>query len=358
MAHNRGNRPGLSRGEDCTSICNPTTSMAYKHCGYTATVVNDQLVSLGSWPTPLEGAPRLSAAIGLAPEDLWVKRDDLTGLGGGGNKVRKLEWLCAQALRDGATILVTSGGAQSNHARLTAAAGARLGLPVVLVLKGSGQTPSRGNVVLDGLFGATIVWADADSLGDLATHVESVVEGLRRDGQRPAVIALGGSTDLSVNAYEAAAEEVLAQGPAPHHVVVALGTGATMAGLVRRLGATCVLGVDCGAIDEPGRRVAELTNQALAEALRPQLRIRHDQIGRGYAYLNPTVMDAMKVAARTEGIVLDPVYTGRALAGLIAAVRDGHIRPGERTVLMHTGGLPGIFGHEELLAELASGFAT
>ncbi|MBY0440588.1 MAG: pyridoxal-phosphate dependent enzyme [Mycobacteriaceae bacterium] len=103
-------------------------------------VVADEIVSLGSWPTPLEPAPRLSVAIGLLPDDLWVKRDDLTGLGGGGNKVRKLEWLCAQALRDGASVLVTSGAAQSNHARLTAAAGARLGMPVVLVLKGSGRT--------------------------------------------------------------------------------------------------------------------------------------------------------------------------------------------------------------------------
>ncbi len=310
-------------------------------------------MSLGSWPTPLEGAPRLSTAIGLTPHDLWVKRDDLTGLGGGGNKVRKLEWLCAQALREDATLLVTSGAAQSNHARLTAAAGARLGIPVMLVLKGSGKTPSRGNVVLDDLFGATIVWADADSLSDLATHVEGVVRDLRREGHRPAVISLGGSTALSANAYEAAAEELLAQGPFPDHVVVALGTGATMAGLVRRLGAAHVLGVHCGAIDEPDRRVTELTNQAPAEApLR--LRICHDQVGSGYGHLNPTVMDAMNLAARTEGIVLDPVYTGRALAGLIASVRDGHIRPGDRTILMHTGGLPGIFGHDEFLARMAS----
>ncbi|MCH9736767.1 MAG: pyridoxal-phosphate dependent enzyme, partial [Actinomycetia bacterium] len=311
-------------------------------------------MSLGSWPTPLEGAPKLSAAIGLLPDDLWVKRDDLTGLGGGGNKVRKLEWLCAQALRDGATMLVTSGAAQSNHARITAAAGARLGLPVVLVLRGSGQTPSRGNVVLDELFGATIVWVDVDNLGELANHVEGTVADLRREGHHPALISLGGSTTLSANAYEAAAEELLLQGPSPDHVVVALGTGATMAGLVRRLGADHVLGVHCGAIDEPGRMVAELTNQAPATTLEPQLRIRYDQVGRGYAHLNPTVMDAMKLAAHTEGIVLDPVYTGRALAGLIAAVRDGDVRPGERTILMHTGGLPGIFGHDELLTGLAS----
>lgn len=123
-----------------------------------------------------------------------------------------------------------------------------------------------------------------------------------------------------------------------------------MAGLVRRLGAARVLGVHCGAIDEPGPRVTELMNQAPGQ----QLRIRHDQVGHGYAHLNPTVMEAMAVAACTEGIVLDPVYTGRALAGLIAAVRDGHIRAGDRTILMHTGGLPGIFGHEELLASLAS----
>ncbi|WP_150130536.1 pyridoxal-phosphate dependent enzyme, partial [Streptomyces sp. 150FB] len=115
--------------------------------------------ALGTWPTPLEAAPRLSRALGLGAGDLWVKRDDLTGLGGGGNKVRKLEWTCGAALADGATALVTTGAPQSNHARLTAAAGARLGLDVVLVLAGKPDSPAAGNLALDGLLGATVVWA-------------------------------------------------------------------------------------------------------------------------------------------------------------------------------------------------------
>ncbi len=121
-----------------------------------------------------------------------------------------------------------------------------------------------------------------------------------------------------------------------------------MAGLVRGLGADRVLGVHCGAIEEPNRTVTELMDRIPASARTPQLRIRYDQVGRGYAHLNPTVMAAMTLAARTEGIVLDPTYTGRAMAGLIAEVRDGYIRAGERTVFMHTGGLPGLFGHDEL----------
>jgi D-cysteine desulfhydrase len=146
--------------------------------------------SLGTWPTPLEPAPRLARALGLGPDDLWVKRDDLTGLGGGGNKIRKLEWTCGAALTEGATTLVTTGAPQSNHARLTAAAGARLGLRVVLVLAGKPGSSASGNLALDGLFGATIVWA-GDGEG-LESRAQQVVEELRRRGEIPALIPFGG----------------------------------------------------------------------------------------------------------------------------------------------------------------------
>lgn len=291
----------------------------------------------------------------MHPNDLWIKRDDLTGLGLGGNKVRKLEWLSAQALRDGATSFVTSGAAQSNHARLTAAAGARLGIPVVLVLRGSGGMAPRGNVILDELFGASIVWSDARNGDELDAHVQEVANDIRGRGHRPAVIPFGGSTALSANGYETAAEEILAQGAPPEHVVVALGSGATMAGLVRRFGAGRVLGVHCGAVDDPERLVMTLVDRkSTADSVQP-LRIRHDQVGRGYAHLSPMSSQAMTLAARTEGIVLDPTYTGRALAGLMAEITDGHIRSGQRTVLMHTGGAPGLFGHGEFPAEIADG---
>jgi 1-aminocyclopropane-1-carboxylate deaminase/D-cysteine desulfhydrase-like pyridoxal-dependent ACC family enzyme len=300
-------------------------------------------VQLITGPTPLEPAPRLSAAIGLGPDDLWIKRDDLIGLGGGGNKVRKLQWTCAQALTAGADTLITSGAAQSNHARLTAAAGARLGLHVVLVLAGDPPDAGQltGNLALDTLFGASIVWS-AD-VGDVTAELENA-------GRSVAVIPFGGSSPLTTNAYLDAAREIDSQGVDPDHVVVAVGSGATMAGLVRGFGPQRVLGVQCGAVTDPHRTVRELF--PVHDRAPTSLRIRMDQVGAGYGQVTPEVTAALSLAARTEGIVFDPVYTGRALAGLIAEVADGRIEPGSTVVLMHTGGLPGLFGSSEFLARL------
>ncbi|MFF7232375.1 pyridoxal-phosphate dependent enzyme, partial [Streptomyces sioyaensis] len=159
--------------------------------------------ALATWPTPLEPAPRLARELGLGAEDLWIKREDLTGLGGGGNKVRKLEWICGAALAEGATTLVTTGAAQSNHARLTAAAGARLGLDVVLVLAGSATSSASGNLVLDGLFGATVVWAGNVRGAELAAAAERVAQRLRQRGAVPAVIPLGPVVKLPSSARRA-----------------------------------------------------------------------------------------------------------------------------------------------------------
>ncbi|MGW5136210.1 D-cysteine desulfhydrase family protein [Streptomyces sp. NPDC004135] len=301
---------------------------------------------LGTWPTPLEPAPRLATALGLRAEDLWIKRDDLTGLAGGGNKIRKLEWTVAGALAENADTLVTTGAAQSNHARLTAAAGARLGLDVVLVLPGEPPATASGNLLLDSLLGARLVWAgDVDGEG-LETAARGTAEELRQAGAAPAVIPFGGSSALGARGYREAGQELLEQCPRIRHIVVALGSGGTMAGLVAAAGARRVLGVDTGARREAVTAVHEY---ATALAQRPvsveELRVRTDQIGAGYGTLTPQTADALSLAARCEGVVLDPVYTGRALAGLRAAVRDGDIRPGETTVLVHTGGLPGFFGH-------------
>jgi D-cysteine desulfhydrase len=298
-------------------------------------------VQLITGPTPLEPAPRLAVAIGLRPDDLWIKRDDLIGLGGGGNKVRKLQWTCAQALAAGADTLITSGAAQSNHARLTAAAGARLGLRVVLVLAGGDPGQLTGNLALDALFGATIVWA---------ANVDDVTAELESAGRSVAVIPFGGSSPLTTNAYLDAAREIVSQGVDPDHVVVALGSGGTMAGLVRGFGPQRVLGVQCGAVADPHGTVRELF--PVDDPAPKHLRIRMDQVGAGYGQVTPEVTAAMTLAARTEGIVFDPVYTGRALAGLIAEVEDGGIEPGSTVVLMHTGGLPGLFGSSEFLARL------
>jgi D-cysteine desulfhydrase len=311
-------------------------------------------VQLLTGPTPLEPAPRLSAAVGLAPDGLWIKRDDLIGLGGGGNKVRKLQWTCAQALAAGADTLITSGAAQSNHARLTAAAGARLGLHVVLVLAGSRPDPGQltGNLALDALFGASIVWSADGGEAALRARVDEVAAGLVNAGRRPAVIPFGGSTPLTTNAYLDATREILSQGVDPDHVVVAVGSGATMAGLVRGFGAQRVLGVHCGAVTDPHRAVRALF--PVHDPAPTSLRIRMDQVGAGYGRVTPEVTAALALAARTEGIVFDPVYTGRALAGLIAEVDDGQIEPESTVVLMHTGGLPGLFGHTEFIAGLGN----
>ncbi|GAA3775221.1 D-cysteine desulfhydrase family protein [Streptomyces chiangmaiensis] len=307
-------------------------------------------IALSTWPTPLEPMPRLAAAIGLSEGDLWIKRDDLVGLGGGGNKVRKLEWIVGAALAERADTLVTTGAAQSNHARLTAAAAARLGLDVVLVFPGTpdGAENGSGNLVLDGLFGARIFWAGEGAPSDLAGAAEDVCRQLDRDGARPHLIPFGGSSPLGARGYVEGGEELRAQLPEVDHVVVALGSGGTMAGLIGALGVERVLGVHCGAVAEPATTVADLAGALTGRALAPDaLRIRTDQVGAGYGVLHEPVLEAMRTAAAIEGIVLDPIYSGRAMAGLIAAVRDGDIRRGERTVFLHTGGLPGLFGHAE-----------
>ncbi|MEY9968873.1 L-cysteate sulfo-lyase [Streptacidiphilus sp. MAP12-16] len=307
---------------------------------------------LGTWPTPIEPAPRLARALGLGADDLWIKRDDLIGLGGGGNKVRKLEWTCGQALAAGATALVTTGAPQSNHARLTAAAGARLGLEVTLVLAGTPDTSTTsGNIALDGLLGATIVWAGEVDGRELDIVARQVSERLQQRGAVPALIPFGGSSVAGARGYVECARELLAQVPALSTVVTAMGSGGTMAGLVSVLGPSRVLGVHCGAVNDPGAAVSRLVSGLSGKDCPPEtLRLRLDQVGGGYGEVTDAVMDALFLAARTEGIILDPIYTGRAMAGLAAAVADGVLAPGHRTVFLHSGGLPGLFGHPATLA--------
>src|ERR1700730_3063217 len=166
---------------------------------------------LGTWPTPLEAAPRMAQALGLGRNDLWIKRDDLTGLGGGGNKVRKLEWICGAAVARGADTLVTCGARQSNHARLTAAAGARLGLDVVLVLAGAKGGPGSGNIALDGLLGAAVAWAGDIAHEGLETIALAIVDQLRDRGARPEFIPYGGSSTLGARGYVECGHELLRQ---------------------------------------------------------------------------------------------------------------------------------------------------
>jgi L-cysteate sulfo-lyase len=306
-------------------------------------------ISLGTWPTPVEPAPRLAAAAGLAAGALWIKRDDLIGLGGGGNKVRKLQYTCAEALAAGATTLVTSGAPQSNHARLTAAAAARLGLRSVLVLGGEQPGTAQGNLVLDHLAAARLAWLPGGTPEQLRAEVERQAQQVRDEGGIPHVIPFGGSSSFSARGYVDCGTELLDQLPGIDHVVVAFGSGATMAGLVACLGAERVIGVDTGAVADPGGTLDELLDgMPGVRVRRADLRIDGGQVGAGYAALAPGAAAAMRLAARTEGIFLDPTYTARALAGLLDGVTGGRIGPGDRTVFLHTGGLPGLFGHSGL----------
>lgn len=305
---------------------------------------------LADWPTPLEPAPRLSAALGLLPGDLWLKRDDLTGLGGGGNKLRKLEYTCGAALAAGATTVVTVGAPQSNHARLTAAAAGRLGLDSVLILAGGKPASPTGNLALNALLGARIVWAgdvDAATLDGLASEE---VRRLQALGTNVALIPFGGSSGMSVQGYVDCAAELERQVPDMAHVFTAVGSGGTMAGLVQGLGTDRVCGVDTGAVGDAAARVSGLIASFTGRPCTLPLNIRMDQIGPGYEQLAASVKEALVLCARHAGVVLDPVYTGRAFAGLIAAVREGSVRRGERIVFLHSGGLPGLFGHADAMA--------
>jgi L-cysteate sulfo-lyase len=297
----------------------------------------------------MEPAPRLAVRLGLRPDDLWIKRDDLGGLGGGGNKVRKLEFTCADALAQGATVLVTSGAAQSNHARLTAAAAARLGLGCVLVLAGEPPDVAQGNVVLDHLADASLIWAGEVTPAGLSERVEAAAGSARADGQIPYIVPFGGSSSLAAQGYVLAAQEILVQLPDVENVVVAVGSGGTMAGLVACLGAGRVLGVDTGAVPDAAARVSHLIEGMGGDrVMADDLRIDGDHVGAGYDTLGPGARRAMAMAAQTEGIFLDPTYTARALAGLAGAVESGAIVAGQRTVFVHTGGLPGLFGHPQV----------
>jgi len=306
-------------------------------------------VELGTWPTPVEPAPRLAAAIGLAADALWIKRDDLTGLGGGGNKLRKLRYTGAQALAAGATTMITTGAPQSNHARLTAAVAARLGLRSVLVLAGDQPAAPQGNLVLERLAGAEFAWVADPAPDPVRREVERQAQRVRDGGGVPYVIPFGGSSSFAALGYVDCGTELLGQVPGLDHVVVAFGSGGTMAGLVACLGAGRVIGIDTGAVPDPRATLDELLDGMPGRHVpRAGLQIDGGQVGAGYAALVPGAAAAMRLAARTEGIFLDPTYTARALAGLAALVADGRIKPGDRTVFLHTGGLPGLFGHPGL----------
>jgi len=311
---------------------------------------------LAHLPTPLERADHLGRAIGLAPGRLWVKRDDCTGLATGGNKARKLELLVADALATRCDVLVTAGGLQSNHARTTAAAAARVGLGCVLVFNADPPARTEGNQLFDAILGAERRYVGPLTMDDLNGVVSRVAEELRADGRKPYEIPVGGSSPLGASAYVGAADEIVAAlGHDDLLVVTATGSGGTHAGLAARLSHEKVVGVDVGALSDAAPVVRQLTIDVAALAGLPapsgELRLLHDQVGGGYGAPTTACREAIQLAARTEGLLLDPVYSGKALAGLMSLATEG--LEAKALVFLATGGVPALFTsrYEQWLVE-------
>lgn len=311
----------------------------------------DDRIDLGAERTPLEPLDRFGEWLGLPEQSLFIKRDDQTGLAGGGNKVRKLEYLCAEALGRGNDVLVTGGGVQSNHVRITAAAANRIGLASCSVLAADDDragTAAAGNVLLDRLLGTEIVWAGDIGYYDIEDAIESTCARLRSAGRNPYGIPVGGASVVGALGYVRGGLEIVEQIPDVDVVVVADGSGGTHAGLAAALGDHGrVLGVDVGTRPDLDERVPEKAAEAahLARLAAPsgECRIDHRHSGSGYGEPTPEARVAIDAIARLEGVILDPVYTGKALAGLVTAVRQGTIEAGERIVFVHTGGMPALF---------------
>jgi D-cysteine desulfhydrase family pyridoxal phosphate-dependent enzyme len=321
-------------------------------------------LKLGALPTPLEEAPSLSAYLG-GPR-IMFKRDDITGLAFGGNKVRKAEYLMGEAVDRGCDVVITVGAVQSNHARVIAAAARRLGLDAIVVLRGEEPAQRQGNLLLDAIFGADIRIVNTDDEFVLLGVVEDMARDLRRQGRSPYIIPLGGSTPLGAAAFVNAGLELLDQlngrGIRADAIVHASGSGGTQAGLYTAMKVTQsgirVIGVSVG----PSREVLTGRVLGLVEELgallgldwRPHpddLVVTDEYVGERYGLPTPACLDAIRLAARTEGILLDPVYTGKAMAGLIDMVRRGQFAPEQTVVFWHTGGQPALFAYAGWLAE-------
>lgn len=320
--------------------------------------------SLAHLPTPIEALTVLSRSLG-GPE-IWAKRDDCTGLAGGGNKARKLEYLMHDAVANGADTVITAGGIQSNHARQTAAAAARLGLKCILALTDS--VPDRsaayhrgGNLLLDHLFGAEIRHFDGDV--DPAAAMLDLAAECERTGGQPYLIPVGGSNAVGAQAYVDAAGEMLDQAKAHHidfsQVVLATGSGGTHAGLIAGLAIRRadipVIGISVSrAREEAESRVRNLTRDTFVllgiDRPMPEIWIDDRFIGAGYGLPTDAMAAAVRQVARAEGLLLDPVYTGKAMAGLMALIREQRLTSEHKVLFWHTGGSVALFAYEEVFA--------
>lgn len=311
---------------------------------------------LAERPTTLQDAPALRRALGVDLR-LLVKRDDLFGPGVGGNKVRKLEYAIAEALRQGCDTLVTSGAVQSNHARLTAVCGAMCGLQTHLVLDGDPREKPGGNLVLDGLASASLHFVRAKTWDVLMAAADDVADRLRRQGRRPFVIPVGASMPSGAVGYADAYVELVGQleetGLRADAIVHASGSGGTQAGLLAGrtfLGrGPAVVGVDVAkggtGLVSTILEVAEGCCRLLGAAPGPEPAdvVLFDGAGPGYGVVTADGARALRVAFRSSGLLFDPVYTAKALAALSRLVDDGTLRPGATVVFLHTGGSPAVF---------------
>ena len=304
--------------------------------------------------TPIDELVRLRASLGPSCPALYMKRDDLLSFGMGGNKVRKLQTVLAEARAAGADTLITCGGVQSNHCRATAAAGAALGLRVILVVNGSPQTKPTGNALLDQLFGAEVRYTS--SREERASMMETVAKELSSAGHRPYVIPLGASTPVGAAGFASGIQEVLTSGLRPDTIVHSTSSGGTQAGLI----AGCALfGLKARVVgisaDDPSAQLAA-TVRAIVESLADRLggsksslgadrdvEVDDAFVGDGYGVPTDASREAMTLLARHEGILLDPVYTSKAMAGLIHRIRTGGFSPTDTVLFWHTGGQAGFF---------------
>ena len=311
---------------------------------------------LAHLPTPLHPLPRLSNVLG-GPE-IWVKRDDQTGLAFGGNKTRKLELLVGQAQDEGAEVMLTRGARQSNHCRQTAAAAAHAGMGCTLILSGDPPPVASANLLLDHLLGAEIRWAGSN---DPETILQEAFEEKLVAGEKAFVIPYGGSNPLGASAYADALGELIEQGERFDRIVFATSSGGTQAGLLAgaRLHSLDVI-IDGISVDKPAEFLAPIVAQIASAVLplvgapgeiTPEDALVDDRfLGGGYAIMGSLEHEAIQLFARREGLLLDPVYTGRAAGGMLAKIRTGEIEPDERVLFWHTGGTPALFAYAEELS--------
>lgn len=318
-------------------------------------------VELGFLPTPVVKLATLSELLG-GPEIL-MKRDDLTGLGLGGNKTRKLEFILKDALDKGCDTIVTAGASQSNHCRQTAAAAAQLQLECHLVLGGEAPNVANGNLLLDQLFGAQIHWAGAHRKGE---DIPKITQELVAQGKRPYVVPYGGSNELGAYSFAHALKELDTQinTESLTHIVFASSSGGTHAGfmlgkaLLKKHMKLIGINIDKGETDaipfdkfivNLANKTREYLDLTIEPFLDNDLVLSSDYIGEGYGVIGDAEKEAISLTAKSEGILLDPVYTGRAMAGLIDMIRTGKLTKKDKVLFWHTGGAPSLFAYAESL---------